>query len=60
MTDLPQLQEALVGAARRRNRRSRARSVAVGLAAVVDSRGGDGDFSTRSDVLKSISKGPRE
>lgn len=34
MTDLPQLQEALVGAARRRNRRSRARSVAVGLAAV--------------------------
>ena len=34
MTDLPQLQEALVGAARRRNRRSRARSALVGLAAV--------------------------
>jgi hypothetical protein len=34
MTDLPQLQEALVGAARRRNRRSRARSAVVGLAAV--------------------------
>jgi len=34
MTDLPQLQEALVGAARRRNRRSRAHSALVGLAAV--------------------------
>lgn len=34
MTDLPQLQQALVGAARRRNRRARARSALVGLAAL--------------------------
>ena len=32
MTDLPQLQQALVGAARRRNRFARARSALVGLA----------------------------
>ena len=34
MTDLPQLQQALVVAARRRNRLTRARSAIVGLAAV--------------------------
>ena len=35
MTDLPQLQQALVGAARRRNRFARARSALVGLATLV-------------------------